>query len=250
MSRRRAAGIVAATSLAVVALLLAAVLLTIRSGTRATIVLPDTPPPAAPETPDPPPEVLFVEVGRDNIQKILAGMERPEAYHQIVTVSTLWSGGTSDKTVEIYRSGPLVLAGISDGARSRSLLTDGETVWIWYEGEREARALAPDPSIGFDDLLGIPTYETVASIEPDAVADAGFVTLDDSGCLYVSSADGIYEDRYWIDTDTRLLCRADGLEDGQLTYQLRQTFQEVLTAGDAALRDRFRLPDGTKVGEG
>ncbi len=250
MSRRRAAGIVAAASLLFVALLLAAVLLTIRSGTRATIVLPEAPLPAAPEAPEPAPEALFVEVGRDNIQKILAGMERPEAYHQIVTVSTLWSGGAANKTVEVYRSGPLALAEISDGARSRSLLTDGETVWIWYKGEREASALTPDASVGFDDLLGIPSYETVASLSPDAVADAGFVTLDEASCLYVSSIEGSYEDRYWIDTATRLLRRADGLDDGQLSYQLRQTFWEVLTAGDAALRDRFCLPDGTKVGKG
>lgn len=238
-------GIVTAAVLLVSALLLAAVLSTIRSGMRSTITLPDGPLPAPPESEAAPVEDLFIEVDRENIQKILSAMQRPERYHQILTVIRLWPGGSSSRTVEIYRSGERAFASISGEGRDRCLLTDGDTVWLWYADERRSRALSPDPSVTFDDLTGIPTYEAVSALPADSIAEAGFVTLDGASCLYVSARVGASEERYWVDAATRLLCRADALEGDQLTYQLRQSLWEVPDEG--TLQDVFRLPDGTQI---
>ena len=78
----------------------------------------------------------------------------------------------------------------------------------------------------------------------------GFVTLDEQqgvSCLYVSVADGEDTDRYWVDVNTRLLCRADTLSGGGQIYQLRQTGCQTLTPEDTALQGIFQLPDGTAV---
>lgn len=239
--------IVTAVALLVSGLLVAAVLSTIQSGIRSTITLPEDPLPAAPE-PDAAPsaENLFVEVDRENIQAILSTMQRPETYHQILTVIRLWSGGSSTRTIELYRSGEKAFASLTGEGRDRRLLTDGQNIWIWYADEGQARALSPDPSVSFDDLVGVPTYETVSSLPPGSIGEAGFVTLDGVRCLYVSAIDGEYEDRCWVDASTRLLCRADALEDDQLTYQLRQSAFDI--PDEAALSAVFRLPDGTAIG--
>ena len=244
-SKLHMAVIVTAAVLLVSGLLGAAVLSTIRSGTRSTITLPDGPLPAPAEPEGTPPDDLFVEVERDNIQRIIAAMERPGRYHQILTVIRFWHGGSSARTVDIYRNGERAFASISGEGRDRSLLTDGETVWIWYAGEREVRTLSPDPSVSFDDLTGIPTYETVSALPLRSIAEAGFVTLDGASCLYVSARNGESEERYWVDASTRLLCRADALTDDQLTYQLRQSLWEI--PDENALEDIFRLPDGTRI---
>lgn len=242
----RAAG-AAATVLLALGLLLCAVFHTIRSGTRSAITLPEGPLPAAPERDAEPAQTRFVEVNRENVRDILATMRRPDAYHQSVTAATLWPGGSSSRTVELWRSGPLALAQVSGSARTKHILSDGETVWIWYEGDETPLALSPDESVSFDDLAGVPAYEDAVSLDLSRVEGAGFVTINGANCLYLSARDGAYEERCWVDTATQLLVRADSLEDGQLIYQFRQTACELLTAGDPALAERFRLPDGTDI---
>jgi len=242
----RTAGAVSAMLLAL-GFLLYAVFRTIQSGTRDAITLPEGPLPAAAEQETEPARTLFVEVNRENIRDILATMSRPDAYHQSVTAATLWQGGAASRTVELWRSGPLAWAQVSGIARTKHVLSDGETVWIWYEDDETPLALSPDESVSFDDLVGVPAYEPAASLDLSRVEDAGFVTINGANCLYISTRDGVYEERYWIDTATQLLIRADSLADGQLIYQFRQTACEVISVGDPTLTERFRLPDGTDI---
>ena len=246
----RSAGIVIAAALLVVCVLVAAVLISIRGGTRDGITLPETSGAVEPEQTPSSEEDIFLEVDRENVQSVLDTMERPSAYHQVLTVSNLWESGAAETTVELWRSGDLIRAKRTESGRVENLLTDGTTVWIWYDGETSARALTPEDSVSFDDLTGIPTYETLSAIPTSAIREAGFVTLDASdglNCLYLAVLDGDYEDRYWVDVTNQLLCRADTLLEGTQTYQLRQVSCQTLSPEDTALRDVFQLPDGTAV---
>ena len=246
----RTAGIVIAAALLCVCILLAVVFTSIRGGTRDSITLPDAAAAVEPDLEPAPSNTGFVSVDRENVQAVLDTMLRPEGYHQVLTVTNFWEGGSASRTVEIWRSGSLARARIAESDRTRNLLTNGETVWIWYQGERTARAMQPDASVSFDDLTGVPTYETLAERLPDDIVEAGFVTLDepdDLSCLYISVRDGIYEDHYWVDVRTQILCRADALAGTEQTYQLRQVSCEVAAAGDASLEGVFQLPDGTAV---
>lgn len=253
MNRRpgaRSAGIVLAAAAAVVCLLLIGVLVSIRGGTRDTIVLPEDSGGAQPEAPTVDAGEPFYTVDRENVQSILEVLSRPAAYVQTLTVTSYWSDGQAERNVQLWCSGSLIRAQITAGRQTQHLLTDGETVWVWYDGEETARALTPDETVTFDDLTGIPTYETLTAIPTEAIEEAGFVTLDEQqgvSCLYVSVADGEDTDRYWVDVNTRLLCRADTLSGGGQIYQLRQTGCQTLTPEDTALQGIFQLPDGTAV---
>ena len=246
----RSAGIVIAATLLVVCLLMAAVLISIRGGTRDGITLPDSSGTTEPEQTPVSDEDLFLEVDRENVQAVLDTMARPEAYHQVLTVTNLWDSGSAETTVELWRSGSRIRAQRTENGRVQNLLTDGTTVWIWYDGDTRAKALTPEESVSFDDLTGIPTYETLAAIAPSSILEAGFVTLDQGdglNCLYVAVSDGAYEDRYWVDVNNRLVCRADTLLDGIQTYQLRQTASQTLSPEDTALQNVFQLPDGPAI---
>lgn len=246
----RSAGIVIAATLLVVCLLVAVVLISIRGGTRDGITLPEAGGSTETEQTPTSEEDLFLEVDRENVQAVLETMERPAAYHQVLTVTNLWENGSAETTVELWCSGDLIRAQRTDDGQVENLLTDGNTVWIWYDGETTARALTPEESVSFDDLTGIPTYETLSAIPVSAIREAGFVTLDPSAglnCLYLAVVDGEYEDRYWVDVSNQLLCRADTLLDGTQTYQLRQVSCQALSQEDTALRNVFQLPDGTAV---
>ena len=246
----KTAGVVIAATLLVVCVLVAAFLASTRSGTRDTITLPEAGTAPSPGSDQEVESEIFLEVDRENIRQVLDAMGRPEAYHQVLTVSKFWDSDSSRQTVEFWQSGERVRARIQDDSRTKHLLTDGQQLWVWYEGETAARQLALDGTITLDDLTGIPTYETLVALEPSEIAEAGFVTLDEMeglNCLYLRSVDGEQADRYWVDANTQLLCRADSQADGALVYQLEQTACEVFTPGDATLESMFTLPDGTAV---
>ena len=246
----RSAGIVVAATLLVVCLLVVVVMVSIRGGTRDGITLPEANGTTESDQTPVSEESPFLEVDRENVQAVLETMERPAAYHQVLTVTNLWESGSSETKVELWRSGNLIRTQRTAGNRVENLMTDGTTVWIWYDGETSAKALTPEESVSFDDLTGIPTYETLAAIPEESILSAGFVTLEQSdspNCLYVAVVDGEYEDRYWVDVNNQLICRADTLLDDTQTYQLRQVSCQTMSPEDTALRNIVQLPDGTAL---
>ena len=244
----RSVGIVLAAVAAVLCLLVGAFYLSTSGGTRDTIVLPEDTGQTPAERPAVDGEAPFLEVDRENVQQVLTTLNRPAAYIQSLDVTNYWTGGAAERTVQVWASGNLCRAQITTDGQIRNLLTDGETVWVWYNDD--VRAVTPDPSVTFDDLIGIPTYEFLLDIPPETIEEASFVTLDEPeglNCLYLSTADDSVVRRYWVDVNTRLLCRADVLENGSRIYQLVQTGCQALAPGDMALDDVFRLPDGTAI---
>lgn len=142
-------------------------------------------------------------------------------------------------------------ATIREQNRVRHILTNGSAVWLWYDGDAQPQMVQQDAGITFEDLVGFPTYEMLTVLPKDTIREAGFVTLDDldgTSCLYLSVDAGEgYRDRYWVDVQTQLLCKADSTYKDTQVYLFRQTALDRLTAEDAALRDAFRLPDGTEI---
>lgn len=131
-----------AAALLCVCILLAVVFTSIRGGTRDSITLPDAAAAVEPDLEPAPSNTGFVSVDRENVQAVLDTMLRPEGYHQVLTVTNFWEGGSASRTVEIWRSGSLARARIAESDRTRNLLTNGETVWIWYQGERDGQGAA------------------------------------------------------------------------------------------------------------
>ena len=247
----RTAGIVIAAALFVLVVLIVAFVITSRGGRRDAISLPESAVQQEPSESLIPPDELFVSVDNGNVQKILEVLEKPEAYHQSVSLSTSSSGGSADKTAELWCSGQLMRATIREQNRVRHILTNGSAVWLWYDGDVQPKMVQQDAGITFEDLVGFPTYEMLAVLPKDTIQEAGFVTLDDldgTSCLYLSVDAGEgYRDRYWVDVQTQLLCKADSTYKDTQVYLFRQTALDRLTAEDAALRDAFRLPDGTEI---
>ena len=244
----KTAGVVIAAALLVVCLLLAAFLSTTRSGTRDSITLPESLPSTSPDTGETVEGELFLQVDSGNIRQVLDAMDRPEAYHQVLTVTSFWDTSSTRSTVEIWQDGNLIRAQVSNTQSTKNLLTDGTSLWIWYNNDQSARLLKLDGTVTLDDLMGIPTYETLVALSPDEIAEASFVMLDETdglNCLYLRVLHGTEEDRYWVDANTQLLCRADSLSEEVQTYQVRQSACEVLTSGDATFESIFTLPDGT-----
>lgn len=248
-SGKLAVGIAIAVAFLIFALLIVAFFTGTRGNARDSITLPEAHPqeqaPIANE-----PEELFLSVDASNIQSVLDRMSRPEAYHQMLTISTMSSGKSGSKTVELWEYGNYARAIITEQSHVQHLMTDGEFLWIWYEGDSSPAELLCSEEISFDDIVGIPTYETLVALEPTEITDAGFLALhdmDDTSCLYIASTHGDFVNRYWVDAATQLLCKADSLYFEQQIYQLRQNSCEMLMLDEASLREIFLLPNGIYV---
>lgn len=249
----KTAGIVIAAALLAIGVLFLVFFLAIRGGNRDTITLPAQAP-AVQQEQQSASDDLFISVDRDNVQQILAAMKLPEAYHQTIEVSWSWENGSGAKTVELWCSGARRYAEIREADAAKYLLTNGTDAWVWYERDAEALSVQLDDMLTFDDLLGIPTYESISRLEVGEIQEAGFVTLedmDDTNCLYISVTEGEsgYQDRFWVNTGTQLLCKADSLHRGTQVYRLQQSALEILTVEDATFDGRFRLPNGEEITE-
>lgn len=247
---KRSAGIVIAATLFILVLLLALVFLSTRGGQRDVIQLPDDVGASDVETTMPDVTEPFLRLDASNVQEALGTLSRSAAYYQVMTVSTLWQQEAATESVQLWRSGSCLRAQITGDDTVKHLATDGQSVWIWYDGQTSVRSLALDASVSFDDLLGIPTYETLLELPQEDILDAGFVTFDETeshDCLYIAAQNGVRQVRYWVDVDAQVLYRADILEGDTAVYQLRQSSCQLLTPEDATLRAAFMLPDGTSI---
>ena len=185
-----------------------------------------------------------VEVTTETVAGVVATLSRPASYYRELTVETFWEGGSSASQVQVW----------ADGAWSHSRqtlpsgvtrhdLTDGETLYYWYEGTQQY-AQAPADERSSDLAQHIPTYEAVLELEPEEILSAGYEAHGDLPCILaeVRPAGSRQLQRFWISVDSGLLVSAEAEEAGQVVYRM-SAYAPVQSPcpGDAS----FALPDGT-----
>lgn len=175
---------------------------------------------------------------------VVATLARPESYYRELTVETFWEGGSSSVQVQVWKD-----AGWSHSRQAlpsgviRHDLTDGETLYYWYEGTSRYET-APADAFSSDLSQHIPTYETVVDMEEDWITDAGYETRGELPCVYVQVQlpDSPVVQRYWVSVDSGLLVSAEAEEDGTLVYRMT-AYSPAQSPCPAD--GEFALPDGT-----
>lgn len=175
---------------------------------------------------------------------VVATLARPESYYRELTIETFWEGGSSSAQVQVWKDG-----GWSHSRQTlpsgviRHDLTDGETLYYWYEGASRYET-APADQYSSDFSQHIPTYETVVDMEEDWITDAGYETRGELPCVYVQVQlpDSPVVQRYWVSVDSGLLVSAEAEEDGTLVYRMT-AYSPAQSPCPAD--GEFALPDGT-----
>ncbi len=233
----------------IVILVVLVVLLMLMSNLRRTsrVVLPDTSPGAegGGDLPSEGSALTVVEVTPETVQSAIETLRRPEAYSRDVTVEYLWDGGSGAVELSTAVSGPWARVDrtLPDG-QVRHSVTDGETTYIWYNGESEIYS-GPAGAISADAEETIPTYEDVLVLSPERIVQADYRVVSDVRCIYAETAEDAwgYAQRYWVSVDTGLLVVAERLRDGETVY--RMAALEVDQTAPPA--ETFTLPDGTAL---
>ncbi|WP_417045095.1 hypothetical protein [Dysosmobacter sp.] len=187
--------------------------------------------------------LALVEVTPETVQTAIATLDRPAQYRRSITIEQFWDGGSGTYEVNVLAYGRWTRTDrtMPDG-RARHTITNGETTYIWYDGDREAFS-APAAGISADNEQTIPTYEDVLELPVEAIAQADYRVISEVNCIYVETgelAGGIVL-RYWVSVETGLLVAAERMVDGETVYRMGALTVDlsVPTAAD------LTLPDGT-----
>lgn len=218
-----------------------------RQNQRDAIVLPDAAQSAqsAQQTDTALPSLLSVD--RGNVQRIVRSLTRPQYYHQSYTITRQLSGASAQSTAELWVSESLLHACVRSGAGEKHLLSDGETLYLWYASDEKVRKLSAADGISLDELIGLPTYEQLSELSADSITDGTFVTDEQSGAqqIFAAAQDGVLRHEYWISLDCGLLTTCRLSFGDETIYELTETTLELLADGDEAFDNVFLLPDGS-----
>lgn len=246
----RTAILVIAVVLAVTALLLALFFGSSSKQPEQSITLPDAPVSQTPEEPvEQPEQTQFAEITRDNVQSVIKSLTSPSSYHQTLTILTYANGATRQQQADIWRSGDLIRANVSEESGVKSILSDGKTVYLWYEDDQTPLELSMRDDMTPEQLIGIPSTDALLQISPQQIESAEFVTLQEDAslsCIYVIFTQADCTQYFWIDVTSGLLCRQSIQQQGQNLYVVQQNRLDILMDGDEVLSDAFCLPDGTE----
>ena len=190
----------------------------------------------------------FTEISTANVQTIIEGLSRPEHYHQTLSVSAEFEGSIRNQTAEVWKSGDVYRISIEETSGTRNVLTDGQTLYLWYTGDQSASEIRLDSSVSADDLIGVPTYEQILSLPKSQIEEANFVVLpelENESCVFISTKLDDTADYYWVSLSSGLLCRQTSLYQNAPLRSTLQTAFTTLSAEDSNLRSQLQLPDGT-----
>ena len=234
-------------TLAVIVVIGALFIGNIRQNTRDAIVLPDTAQSVQSESQPDENKPALLEVTRENVQNIVRSLHRPQYYHQTYTITRQMNGAVSETSAELWVADTRVCAVLTTASGEKHILTDGETLYVWYAGDETVRTLAASQNATMDELIGIPTYEQVGAMPPAAITDGEFITDDryDSAADFAAAEEGTVRRECWISLNYGLLTESILKSGGETIYDALQTGLEILAAGDETFEDVFTLPDGS-----
>ena len=189
----------------------------------------------------------FLKITTDNVASALRSLERPTHYNQRYEVAVGVNELRSTRTVELWVSNTLIHAEIRSDFSVKSVLTDGQTAWIWYDSEPNPISFSLRNSITTEDLLGIPGFDYLNTLDTLTVLESDYLLLQEPQLqsIYVCARSSEEEtNRWWINLDNGLMVRADAQERNQMVYEVRQTYFARLAEGDESFSGRFVLPNG------
>lgn len=185
--------------------------------------------------------VIRIEVTPETVQAAIATLSRPAEYRRQMTVERFWSGGSGTTAVSVLEGGGWIRIDTTEvGGRVRHTISNGETVYVWYDAERNFYT-GPAGDISADQEQGILTYEDILALDTETIVLADYRTWNDQECIYLETEEGGRLCRYWVSLSSGLLVGAETLQDGEAVS--RVTAQPILDTRPTPAD--LTLPDGT-----
>jgi len=194
---------------------------------------------------------IGVEITPENVQAVIATLQRTDTYARTIIQTHYWDGGQSYayRTAEIWHT-PEVLRIRWDNGENMIITAEFYHLWFGF-GRVITRPVTPGLGEHLDRLLdqfqGIPSYETVLELDPGQIVRAGYTQRLIDGearyAIYVAVETAMlgYLSYYYICLTTGLLIEAATFDGETPVYLLETLYLTLEPPGPEA----FLLPDGT-----
>lgn len=186
------------------------------------------------------------DITKENVQQVIASLERPDMYSASVTNTLYWNGAWNQiHAVQYVRDG-ICLTEYNDAsgnAERFEAVKDG-IYYAWRRGGT-AQYSGAAGTVSADASSMIPTYETVVEEDPANINEAGLRTINGESCIYVTVSDQTtgYSLTYWVSTVSGLLVQADYNHNGELARSVVvDNIQQVEPSASL-----FVMPNGTSL---
>lgn len=182
----------------------------------------------------------------DNVQQVIASMNRPKKYTASVTNTLYWNDSWETIYAMQYVRDGVCLTGYFDteGNVERYQAIKGNQYYAWRNGSTVQYTGAAGV-VSADDMSMIPTYETVVQEEKASILSAGERTVNGEACIYVtvSNSQTGYSLTYWVSAVSGLLIQADYNRGSEL---VRSVVIDNIEQDEPA-EGFFVMPDGTSL---
>ena len=197
------------------------------------------------------PAAIGVEITPENVQAVIATLQRATAYSREVRQTRYWNDGASTGTTiaEIWTTPEVLRIRWADGT---NMIITEESYHLWF-GTDSAITRPVTAALGesldqlLDRLQGIPNYETVLDLEVAQIIAAGYTQRTIGGetryTIYIAVETGTlgYISYYYICLTTGLLLETATFDGETPVYRL-ETLRLTIAPPDP---EHFLLPDGT-----
>ena len=192
-----------------------------------------------------------VVVTKDNVQDVIATLDRPVSYTRSVRIEIMYEGGMTPP-YEIRTS-------VNDGATAmkisgsgisanKNIVIAGSRIYIWYDGDKTPYvrpAESPeDEKKSSDEYQMMMSYEDILKLDKSSIKDVGYVEYGSGEyCIYVQYVTELlnYTAKCYISVDSGLLIHAEKYDGNTLIYKMT-TSDYSPSEPDLSV---FVLPDGT-----
>ena len=180
----------------------------------------------------------------ENVQQIVAVMERSLNYWQTFTLTT----PAGQREIEVFRRGDTFRVTVSGEKSVKNTVISQNDIYIWYDSQGEIYRGVLGSDFTADDEMHIPTYETLINEDTAFITSADYTTLFETRepCITAQTrrATGRVE-TYWISTVTGLLIKYEVQENGKTVYSLTQQDALSPVTSEDMFTGAFTLPDGS-----
>ena len=170
--------------------------------------------------------VESIDITKDNVQQVIATLQRPQQYHYQAETTYLWNDGSA-----VLRTEGWVKPGVSKvvqysaaGVPEKHTLISGDTVYIWGQ-DADTYFEGNSGAFNVDDAGYIPTYETILQQNPENIIGGGFALYEQTACIYAKTRnpESGYVEMWYIAVDSGLLVAQESTDSGTPVYAVRIT---------------------------
>lgn len=199
-----------------------------RGGETSSVALPSPGQSSAVETGFPSAERITLT--EENVQAVLAELNRAESYSCTVTVDDYWSDGSSTSQLQVWVNAGRTRIRLASGGGTKNILLDNGMLYIWYDSVSGVYSEPYEDSS--DRWMRCITYEDVLLLPVEDILSAGYTQHAGENCISVEYTDvGVfgYTHRIYVSVNTGLLMGSETYDGDTLIYRMYSTIPDLNT---------------------